>query len=181
MPEPQRILFLGHTGIGKTLAVRNLSARYLEVAHQLPTGLDHVDAAKWLRVACLEDFIPDTHGFLDLTNETAARQQWDAALAQALEGLRQGPPTAHLFLSLHGSYYRRARAFSRADLGALADFAPTQVVTLIDDVYDVSRTIADRDTQDALRLREIATWRSIEGMIADFIARPSKSQATHWP
>jgi len=74
---------------------------------------------------------------------------------------------------MHGSYYRRARAFSRADLEEIRQkFDPTAVVVLIDDVYDAAGSIRSRDIQDTLRLREIATWRSIEGMIADFIAIP---------
>ena len=74
---------------------------------------------------------------------------------------------------MHGSYYRRARAFSRANLQDIRDkFTPTEVVVFIDDIHDVAGTIRARDPQDALRLREIATWRSIEGMIADFIAEP---------
>jgi len=160
--------------MGKKIAVSNLANHYLRTFHGLDTGLEHVDHPKHLRVACLEDHLPDIHAVLDLTNEEDARRQWLDALHEAIASLKEGPADAHLILSLHGSYYRKARAFSLADLEAITkEFRPTAVAVLIDDIYDVSATIRQRDSQDALRLREIATWRSIEGMIGDFIARPA--------
>lgn len=173
MAESQHLLFLGHTGLGKRIAVQNLAREYLNTAHGLATGLDHVNHPKYLRVECLEDHLPDIHAVLDLTNESDARRRWLDALKASISKLNVGPGSAHLILSLHGSYYRKARAFSLADLEAIRDlFTPTAVVVLIDDIYDVAATIKERDSQDALRLREIATWRSIEGMIGDFIATP---------
>lgn len=175
MAHPKHLLFLGHTGLGKRIVIQNLARHYLDTAHGLKTGLEHVDHNKYLRVACLEDHLPDIHGVLEQTNEIAAKQSWMEALDVAISDLTSGPAGAHLILSLHGSYYRRGRAFSLADLEAIrSKFNPTAVVVLIDDIYDVSATIAGRDVQDALRLREIATWRSVEGMIGDFTARPLK-------
>lgn len=170
---PRRILALGHTGIGKTQAVRNLANHYLSSEHGLATGLDHVDHRNHLRVACLEDHLAGIHAFLDQTNERDARTQWHNALVAATTELSGGPVQAHLVLSMHGSYYRKARAFSRSNLQQIRErFNPTEVVVFIDDIYDAAGTIMRRDPQDTLRLREIATWRSIEGMIADFIAEP---------
>lgn len=50
------------------------------------------------------------------------------------------------------------------------------LVTLIDDIYDVASAIASRDVTDSLRLREIATWRAVELLVGDFLARETEKQ-----
>ena len=173
-------LFLGHTGIGKDVAVRNVANAYLNDEHGLAPGLDHIDSPNHLRVASVEaelqgtDAGIDVRGFLDIHNEFQARQIWREAFDAALRKLQADPSEAHQFLSLHATYYRAGIIYPRADLGVIRDeFRPDMIITLIDDVYDVSSVIKARDTKDALRLREIATWRAVELLVGDYIAGPA--------
>lgn len=174
------VLFLGHTGIGKERAVRNLANSYL-AKRGLVTGLDHIDSPDHVRESSLEAKLPegaagiDVRGFLDIRNEFQARAIWRDAFNAAIDSLSIGSPDAHQFLSLHATYYRAGVIYSRADIELIRmTFQPDMVVTLIDDIYEVASEIVARDEKDALRLREIATWRAVETLVGDFVAKPAK-------
>lgn len=116
-----RVLFLGHTGIGKKFAIQNLANAYLR-DQGLDGGLRDIDAPAHIRISCLEDQLSatggaaDVRGFLDINNEHQAREMWERALDASVMELTDGPEGAHLLLSLHATYYRSGLTYSRADL-----------------------------------------------------------------
>lgn len=83
----------------------------------------------------------------------------------------------HRFLNLHLTLYHNNRFFAPFPLDAIRSFKPDVMVTLIEDVYaSWARVKRKSDSfedpvRTVFRLGELLAWRSVEIMMADFMAK----------
>lgn len=168
VPRRLRVVFTGHTGIQKRLALDRLCSYVREQIRDANTAVYHAE----------HHLVMDT--FLDAAPRVR-RQRWTESLRTALQQVRM-ENVDYAFLSLHLTYQRHGRFFSPASwydeqegeirnplISLLKDrFCPDYFVTLTDDVQDVWHRILHSGFP--LRLKEIMTWRTLEAMFTDMIS-----------
>lgn len=177
-----RVIFAGHTGIEKRVAVGNLKTLVMSRLN-IPNDPRH------LYVDCVEDQIKTITGatgraFLKSFNANYQLEAWNKAIATMTEVI-EGHKSDRAFVCMHFTFYVDSRLFTLVDLGKIQRLNPTAIVTLIDDIYDVWGTIAFRDHRDntkfRLRLREIAAWRSMETAMGELVSRFLRATGKHVP
>jgi hypothetical protein len=135
-------------------------------------------------IACsysVEDEIWDLTGgpeaFFELPNDSERDDIWNEAFVRVRAKIdRESPVFA--FVSLHVVYLWKKRFFSSVDWDRLLTIQPRAIVTLIDDVYDISTRIAEGQERDGVRvpgggypLQEILAWRLREIHTSSLIAK----------
>jgi len=175
-----RVLFLGTTGINK----KEFVTKCAEIAYdqKFTKGSKDPEAKNYLKVFDLDEMIRERTGgapgyaaFLDNPNRDAQNDLWNETFADILNEVGGYQKEPHVFLILHGVYYRSKNYFSCIDRDLLLKFHPTVIVTLIDDAYDVSYRVKEREktikTGSVCSFVEAIEWRTVEIMRGDILAR----------
>ncbi|MGI0070103.1 MAG: hypothetical protein ACREAN_07600, partial [Nitrosopumilaceae archaeon] len=82
-----------------------------------------------------------------------------------------------VFISLHSTFFYNSRFFTLLDQDLIKSFNPDFFVTFIDDSYAVWKRIVDKTEthkdflRSYLRLRDILSWRTVEMLVTDLIAK----------
>lgn len=175
-----RALILGNTGVNKSLALTQL-AEYRKVTAQTP-AFHAVDFERDFIVPTLED---DFAGFLDM-DESEQCQRWESAWKQFCTDF---PPTRdeNIVLSLHAVVLRELYGVrSLVALDAIQDYAPTHLVTLIDDVYTqwqrTEKRAHGREYVGQPTLLQLLDGRHSELVIGDMLRRTitERSPPKNW-
>ena len=179
LPNELRIIFTGHTGLGKTDALDRLCYCIYKndsVWQKIKDCRRRSEYERSLaRHYCADP--PDMKKLLDLAGEDLirAKDYWDKSFLNALRLFKKEKPR-FAFLSLHLTYYLRSEFFSpyswwgdddRTPLilrRLKNDFDPHYVVCLIDDIAYVQQRIGNGF---AIRLRELLIWRNLEVLMRD--------------
>jgi len=174
-----RALFLGTTGLEKTSVLEQIADIACKEKFELITGLKHQDAKKYIRIYDIDKQISTKIGslnyasFMDGKVRQHQKEVWKKELESVLKEIRNENPK-HVFLSIHGVYYRYNNYFSLIDKDLLAQFNPTVIVTLIDDIYDVAYKVTEKEknysTNSSCTLSEALGWRTIEIFMGDFLS-----------
>ena len=177
-----RVLVLGQTGIekGRFLTALVASARR---NRGLPEDDRDRYASGFVRAIHLEEEIKEhTHNatiqpYLDNLDADPRLRTWQEVMKREVLAPLETAPPEHVFLAMHGLFYRNNNFFTPVDWPLLQAFRPTVVLTLIDDAYDVaSRVTVVRETQgprtqSSITVAEALLWRSAEVSMADMISR----------
>ena len=95
---------------------------------------------------------------------------WKEEFEKILTEIEQKHPK-NVFLSTHAVYYRYNNYFSMLDQNMLSKFQPDMIITLIDDIYDVSKNVTQKEieyhTNSSCTLSEALSWRTVETLMAD--------------
>jgi len=174
------VLFLGTTGINK----KEIVTKCAEIAYEQKFKHDGKapNAETYLRVFDLDKMIREKIGgapgyaaFLDNPNRDAQNDLWNQTFGDILNEVGGYQKEPHVFLILHGVYYRSKNYFSCIDRNLLLKFHPTVIVTLIDDAYDVSYRVKEREkaieTGSTCSFDEAIEWRTVEILMGDILAR----------
>lgn len=175
-----RVLFLGTTGINKEEYVTNCA----EIAYnqKFAHGKKDPDTEKYLKIFDLDGMIREKTGgspgyvaYLDNPNRDAQNDLWNETCGDVLNETGKYEEEPHIFLVLHGVYYRSKNYFSCINRDMLLKFHPTVIVTLIDDAYDVLSRVEQREktmkTRSTCSFGEAMGWRTVETMMGDILAR----------
>ncbi len=163
------VICAGITGCRKESAIRNVIS-FLENADPASRG----SAGQQNVEGILETKVGVKWGtFLRTLNFASQERYAREILDEAISRLK---PYRHRFLNLHLTLYHNNRFFAPFPLERITDFEPDLIVTFIEDVYAAwARVKKKSDTlQDPVktyfRLRELMAWRSVEIMMADYLA-----------
>lgn len=166
-----RVLFLGTAGLNKEAFVEKV-AKIASENRNKPL----------LEVVDIDGEIRSLGGaagyaaFLDNPRPEGRQETWDSVFDErVLKPFGTNPRRPpHVFLLLHGVYYRDKDYFSHVNFSQLRKFQPSVVVTLIDDAYDVANEINTREkrvvTGSYCSFAEALQWRAVEIMTGDIIA-----------
>jgi len=144
---------------------------------QLP-NMQHQDAKHHIRIYDVDNRIKENllDGYTSFMDGDIIERQkiiWKKELETIIAEIDQEKPE-HVFLSIHGVYYRFNNYFSIIDNITLAKFRPTVIITLIDDIYDVADRVTKKEiqykTNSSCNLSEALGWRTVETLMADKIA-----------
>lgn len=175
-----RVLFLGTSGINKKDYVNKCA----EIAYnkKFVEGKKDPNAESFLKVFDLDEMIkrkiggaPKYTAYLDNPNRDLQNEIWDETFGEVLDEVGEYSEEPHVFLIIHGVYYRNKNYFSCINRDLLVKFHPTIIVTLIDDAYDVSYRIKQREetlrTKSRCSFSEALEWRTVEILMGDILAR----------
>ncbi len=180
MPRPDRlrVVFTGHAGLLKGAVSQRFCGCVSELANIDPTLVRCYDAEEILKP--MERFLP-----LDWRKQ---QLDWLESLGEAIARCEEENP-AYAFLSLHLSYRWYSRFFSPISwrvpvrrrlrmepedsllylIGQV--FRPDYCVCLIDDIQAAQHRIATAPTEIHLRLGELLSWRNVETLFTDLLAK----------
>jgi len=168
-----RVIFTGQTGTKKKEVLKALKREILKHHPEYPQDLDSSDLRRFIADYNVENgFRPTTLiSWLETSNQREKERIWRNSLKEILEQEEKENPY-HSFLTLHLTFQRKSRFFSplswEGTLELIKQFKPDYCVTLIDDIYSIWSRIAPGSY---LRLREIMTWRNIETLMTDILAK----------
>ena len=171
-----RIIFAGHTVLDKRRLVEQIAKEC--IPHDLPKNLNDTRVMEVIRVVDVEEKILQITGkdhitpILDSFFPRIAEDRWREAFHQILADI---DGVKDVFLLMHLTYYRSGRWLSLFDIDALKTFKPDLIITLTDDVFHVWYRILKREerryTGSYFKLSEILSWRMVELLIADLVAK----------
>lgn len=170
-----RVLFLGTTGLKKNSVLSKIADIALKEKFELKTGIKHQDANRHIQIFDVDERIKHNLGkgyssFMDDHVREQQKELWIKEINKILKEIEQAK-TEHVFLSIHGTYYRYNNFFSMFDMSILARFKPTIIITLIDDIYDVSQKVTEKEqeykTNSSCTLSEALSWRTVEILMGD--------------
>lgn len=167
MTKPLRVIFGGHTGLGKRRVLQRVCDYF--AAQQPGTKVCHYCVEDHFRVGTFVDASPERQASTYLRSlENTLNQIRDDAADVA-------------FLSMHFSFYTAGQFISpfsldwRNDLkdtyiiSLLRDsFVPNYCITLIDDIAATKARILRNDYE--IQAQELLAWRDIESLIGDMVA-----------
>jgi hypothetical protein len=165
-----RTLITGQTGTNKKILARTVRDHILRqrgLSSNRPESnkeveFYEVESPEWLKT----DFL----AFITDHNQTDQRQIWRDSLTRILKDVEE-KKSKDVVLLLHATCYRDGHFFSPVAWDDLLQFRPDQVVTLIDDVYDLWQRVEDRhNIETHLTLWEILNWRSTEILYSQTLA-----------
>ena len=142
------------------------------------SDLEHPKVRKIIAVYSVEDEIKKQvesfPEFLDSADERSQRILWEKSFQKILREVKVLKPK-YSFLSMHATFFRRNRFFSLLDPDLIKSFKPDIFVTLIEDLFLIWRRVVRREKEEAptasyFRLRDIASWRSVEILITDLLS-----------
>jgi len=168
-----RIIFTGQTGTTKEEVMKALKREILNHHPEYPQDLKSCDLRRFVADYNVEDhFRPTTLvSWLETSNQRERERVWKNSLEEILEQEKKENPH-HSFLTLHLTFQRKSRFFSplswEGALDLIEQFKPDYCVTLFDDIYSIWDRIAPGSY---LRLRETMTWRNIETLMTDSLAK----------
>lgn len=161
-----RVLLLGHAGL-EIEKFLNATKRLAEKNHQ-PLQILDLEKSTQSVLGRQSPF------YIDLN--FGSRADLLQARSEAFENCLKKTKTTTAVLHLHAVYRRRGVLFHALDWNQVRRFKPAMVVTLIDNVYEVSSRIKahpmarrDRATRE-IRFKDIMEWRAAELMMGQSIA-----------
>ena len=122
---------------------------------------------------------PDMAAYLDSPDPTLKFNIFGSTFAWVAKLIADGGEKyEHVFLLMHLSYFKNSEFYPPfvphmfRELFAASSFSKIRVITLIDDVFSIWKTIASREETGGyfntrLSLREILAWRSLESLRAE--------------
>jgi len=169
-----RVLFLGTAGVNKKVFVERVANIAITTNRDVKPFLEVVDIDGEIK-----NRLGGSTGyaaFLDNPIPKERQDTWNAVfedkVLKPFGAIPSRPP--HVFLILHGIYFRDKDYFSHVNFSLLRKFQPSVVVTLIDDAYDVANEINKREEQvvtgSGCSFAEALEWRAVETMTGDMIA-----------
>ncbi len=173
-----RVLVLGSAGMEKAKFIGKVAdIAYLK---NFVRGRENPESEGFIEVYDLDGTIKEGLGglptytaYLDNPNPQVQQRIWDRFCQEILEKIETSKPK-HVFLLVHGTYYRNKRYFSRLNWNLLRKFRPSIIITLIDDAYDVQQRIAlvesELETRSKCTFGEAIEWRTVETMIANILS-----------
>lgn len=177
-----RVLFLGQTGVNKLRCVERLAIHCLRTAG-LPGDLDNIRSRKFLRVLHVEDEITsrvagDYIAYLDQFHRNYQQRIWAEAWDSIMSEVSDSGPE-HVFVTMHGTYFRKNRFFAVIDPPRVHGFKPSHVITLFDDAFECWNRIQERERErprsTVVKLRDVFLWRTVEIMAGDFLVHGTTS------
>lgn len=183
-----RVLVLGTSGVQKRPYIENVADIAADEAGY--GGLDSPAFGQFIRIYDLDERIREVEGGLPgytswLSNVAGHEEDIRNELSNVLNEVGDyspGPP--HIFLLLHTVYYRKRNFFSALSYDMIDEFNPTVAISLIDDFYDVSASIREREqeirTESAMSHGEVLQWRNVELMMTDFLTSQLPSVEKHF-
>ena len=180
-----RVIFTGQTGINRSKEILKNLALFALKTEGCPEDLNSSKSQEHLMIYSLNEELKNLGiniiSFLDDQNPIAKADVWKRAFNNILSRIKDEKPK-HTFLSMHHIFYRYSSFFSPVDWDLIKDFQPDIFITLIDDIFSIWKRINSRDKKSPsgsyFRLRELASWRSAEILMTDFLAKclfPGKS------
>lgn len=172
------VLFLGTTGLEKTNLLEQLGNYACKMKYDLPTGLKHDSAPDYIQIFDIDNRIRKNlllgyTAFMDSNVRDDHITAWKTELEMILKEINQTKPK-NVFLSAHAVYFRYNNYFTMINQNTLTKFHPDIIITLLDDIYDVSKKVADREktsgTNSSCTLSEALGWRTVETLMADYLA-----------
>lgn len=169
-----RVLFLGTTGLQKNLVMEGIAEIAIKEKFQLP-NMQHTDAKRHIQIYDIDNRIKRNllDGYTAFMDDDVREKQielWKKELESILSEIEKDKPE-HVFLSCHGVYYRYNNYFSIISHSELAKFSPDVIITLIDDIYDVSDKVTTKEleyrTNSSCNISEALGWRTVETLMAD--------------
>lgn len=187
MKDRLRVLFAGTTGVGgeKDEVLLKLRREVLRHHPEYPQDPNHEASKRLVNSYCVEEKLKrrGMETFLVQTHEAEQRRLWRESFLHALDQIDKENPN-FAFLSIHLTFQRQSRFFSplawefkvergkgiqiQDFLDLIKELRPDYCVTPIDDIYGIWKNIKPGSY---LRLREIMTWRMIEILMADALAK----------
>lgn len=178
--ETRCFIFTGQTGVEHKQVMQRL-ALFTAEQEGLRPNLADPDVQKWIKIYYLEDEIKnllktdDITVFLDSYNEEKLEGKWTEAFEKISHNIEEEKPRNAL-ISMHATFHRYGRLFSPLNWESIRNLQPVCFLTLIDDVYSIWHRINWREQDRAatgsyFRLRELASWRSIETLMTDRLAK----------
>lgn len=173
----ERILLLGITGVEKKRVIANLSS-YIHSHHADITFLTYDLERDFILHSGME-----LHRYLNLKGRMQRSRWLDGWKRFSLAYARHNDK--NILLCLHGVLVTSLNwAWSPIDVDCLRDFAPTRVITLIDDIYSHWYRIADfakgAPYRGRLKLEQLLDARRKEIFLGDLIASNLDNRATHY-
>lgn len=172
-------IFTGQTGVNHRQVAERL-ALFVADREGLPQAVNNPDVKKRISIYCVEDELLDRPGgditvFLDSYNEEKLERKWTEALKRVRNKIEAEEPQ-NAVISMHTTFHRFGRIFSPLNWELIKQLQPVRFVTLIDDIYSIWHRVCWREqhlavTGSYFRLRELATWRSIEMLMTDCLAK----------
>lgn len=168
-----RVIFTGQTGTKKKEVIKALKKEILKHHPEYPQDLDSPDLRRFVADYNVENgFRPTTLiSWLETSSQRKRERIWRNSLEEILEQEKREDPR-YSFLTLHLTFQRKSRFFSplswERTIELIKQFKPDYCVSLIDDIYSIWSRIA---SGSYLRLREIMTWRNIETLMTDILAK----------
>jgi hypothetical protein len=186
-----RVLFAGHAGLCKETVLENLKKEIIRVQYGATPGTkEYRNLESQVDISSPEDGIKKILGteslvpFLEAESDQNRKRLWLEAMKETVERINKSNPETSL-LHVHLALQRKSRFFSPSAwaeaIELIRQFKPELVITLIDDVYDVQTRIK---TGSYLKLRELITWRAVEVLLADILARelyPESVKSARFP
>lgn len=170
-----RVLFLGTTGLGKSDVLNQVADIACKEKYELSTGIQHESASKYVQIFDIDNRIRKNLnlGYSSFMDDNVREKQidiWKQELEKILTEVEQ-TQSKNIFLSAHAVYYRYNNYFSMIDQNTLSKFCPDMIITLIDDIYDVSKKVTEKEkefhTNSSCTLSEALGWRTVETLMAD--------------
>lgn len=177
MPPPNKstVLFTGTTGLDTSVILQSLANYFCQV-NELPV---HDSVIQWvsLEERLVREISASWPAFIQTYSANTRQEDWENATGNIVSARGN---TDHLYVSMHLTYCVRGEFVSLIHIDSIKNLQPTQIITLIDDIYEVWCRIVKRDrdrgTNFRLKLWQILSWRSIEiamaGMLARFLDLP---------
>ena len=170
-----RVLFLGTTGLGKLDVLNQVADIACKEKYELSTGIQHESSSKYVQIFDIDNRIKTklTLGYSSFMDGNVREKQidiWKLELKKILTEIEE-KQSKNVFLSVHAVYYRYNNYFSMIDQNTLSKFCPDMIITLIDDIYDVSKKVTDKEkelhTNSSCTFSEALGWRTVETLMAD--------------
>ncbi len=183
----ERILVLGTTGVNKSKALSQLE-KYIH-SQGITVTYKIVDFDEDFLKPVIEENGKDYFSYLDDTN-LRQRQLWLEAWKRFIpdensEKFQDRNKEQNIILTLHGVLTREFTGTrSLINIQNIIDFAPTKIVTLIDDVYSKWHRTHERAKGERRRgqptLEQLLDARRSEIFIGDIIAGHQKVKPRHY-
>jgi hypothetical protein len=179
------VIFAGTTGFGKSKILKKFTLDAL-ARKGLPRDLESKESQKSIRYFRFDEELIAESQATDIPSflENPSYRQKSAAIENTFRriarSIKSVPPPRYVFLDVHLSFTKRSEFippinFSNFD-ELTTEQSPIRVITLIDDVFHIWQTIRKKEEDGAfsnikLRLREIISWRSVELLQAETVAK----------
>ena len=172
-----RVLFLGITGLGKSDVLNKIAD--IAYSEKYGSDADKHESSKYVQTFDIDNRIRTKlnlgyPSFMDDNFHEKQTSLWKQELEKILYEIDQ-KQSKNVFLSAHAVYYRYNNYFSMIDQDTLSKFNPDMIITLIDDIYDISKKVTDKEnelhTNSSCTLSEALSWRTVETLMADNLSK----------
>jgi hypothetical protein len=184
--ETTLVIFAGTTGFNKSAILRKFTKDCLK-RKGFQGDLTSAEGQRFIRYFKFDDELiaeskaVDIPSFLENPSYQMKTRMIEETFRRIRRELNEGPRPKFIFLDVHLSYTKRSEFvppinFSNYDELVPSLASPIKVITLIDDAFHVWNSIRKREDERSLvntklRLREILSWRSVELLQAETIAK----------